>query len=60
MPWDTTIIVSNEVANGVGKTKEEQDLILSQILPKMLVSGFITVSIGSVVLAGIMAPMILK
>lgn len=54
-----TFIVSTEVANGVGQNDEEIKLILSQILPKMLVAGFITVSIGSVVLAGIMAPMLI-
>ncbi|WP_277219110.1 hypothetical protein [Peptoniphilus vaginalis] len=53
-----TYIVSQEVARGVAKNEEEEELILSQILPKMLVAGFVTVSIGSVVLAGILAPMI--
>ncbi len=53
-----TYIVSQEVARGVAKNDEEKELILSQILPKMLVAGFVTVSIGSVVLAGILAPML--
>lgn len=53
-----TFVVSNEVAKAMGRDDEERELILSQILPKMLVAGFVTVSIGSVVLAGIMAPML--
>ncbi|NMW85640.1 hypothetical protein HKO22_07820 [Peptoniphilus sp. AGMB00490] len=53
-----TYVVSQEVASGVAKSEEEKEIILSQILPKMLVAGFVTVSIGSVVLAGILAPML--
>lgn len=53
-----TYVVSQEVARGVAKSEEEKELVLSQILPKMLVAGFVTVSIGSVVLAGILAPML--
>lgn len=50
-----TFIISNEVANANGKTEEERQIILDEILPKMLVSGFVTVTIASVVLAGLMA-----
>ena len=53
-----TFIISNEVANANGKTEEERQIILDEILPKMLVAGFITVTIASVVLAGVMAPLI--
>ena len=53
-----TYVVSQEVAKGVSDNEEDRELILSQILPKMLVAGFVTVSIGSVVLAGILAPML--
>lgn len=48
-----TFIVSQEVTNAIGETKEEREVILQSILPKMLVAGFVTVSIGSVILAGI-------
>ncbi len=50
-----TFVISNEVANAVGKTDDEKKVILNSILPKMLVAGFITVTISSVVLAGFMA-----
>jgi len=53
-----TFILSNEVANAVGSTEEEKKYVLDNILPQMLVAGFITVTIGSVIFAGIMAPML--
>lgn len=53
-----TYIVTNEVANAVGKNQEERQVILDKILPKMLVAGFMTVTIASVVLAGFMANLI--
>ena len=40
------------------KTEEERKIILDAILPKMLISGFVTVSIASVLLAGFMAKLI--
>jgi len=49
-----TFIISNEVANANGKTEEDRKVILDAIMPKMLVAGFVTVTIASVVLAGIM------
>lgn len=49
-----TLIVPTEVANGVGETQEERDVILGEILPKMLIAGMVSVSIVSVVAAGIM------
>ncbi len=53
-----TFILSNEVANANGKTAEERKKILDDILPKMLVAGFATVTIGSVILAGVMVKML--
>lgn len=50
-----TFIVSSEVTNTVGENEDEREVILGHILPKVLVAGFMTVSIGSVVLAGIAA-----
>jgi len=47
-----TFIVSQEVCQAVAETEEEKDFLLSRILPKMLVAGFTTVTIASVVLAG--------
>ncbi|MFA9423562.1 MAG: hypothetical protein ACERLG_08280 [Sedimentibacter sp.] len=53
-----TFIIPNEVATVVAKNEEEKKIILEAILPKMLISGFVTVSVASVVLAGIMAKLI--
>lgn len=53
-----TFIISNEIAQTLGETEEEVQVIADRILPKMLVAGFVTVSIASVVLAGIFVPII--
>jgi hypothetical protein len=53
-----TFILSHEAAQAVGKTEEERQIILHHILPKMLVAGFITVTISSVVLAGIFVKLV--
>jgi len=49
-----TFIVSQEVCQAVAETPEEKEFLLSRILPKMLVAGFTTVTIASVVLAGVL------
>ncbi|MGM0410580.1 MAG: hypothetical protein ACQEQF_07415 [Bacillota bacterium] len=48
-----TYIISHEAAEGVSENEKEKEAILEHILPKMLVAGFVTVTISSVVLAGI-------
>lgn len=55
-----TAILPAEVANSNFDNKEERDLFLESVSPKMLVGGFVTVSIGSVVLAGFLAPMLIN
>jgi hypothetical protein len=41
----------------MGGTEEERKFILDSILPKMLVAGFTTVTVGSVIMAGFMVNM---
>lgn len=53
-----TFIISNEVSNAVGESDEEKKAILDEILPKMLVAGFVTVTVSSVVLASVMLNML--
>ncbi|MHA6603592.1 hypothetical protein [Aerococcus urinae] len=53
-----TYIVPVEVANALSDKHEERQIILERIQPQMLVAGFVTVSIASVVLAGILSPML--
>lgn len=50
-----TYIISDEVARNFGDTPEEKDFIQSHIMPQMLISGFTTVTIASVFLAGALA-----
>lgn len=50
-----TFILSNEVAHAVGENEGEKKAILGEILPKMIVAGFMTVTVSSVILAGIIA-----
>lgn len=47
-------IVCEEVSRSVGRTKEEEEKIFNEILTPMLVGGFTTVTIGSVVIASIL------
>ncbi|MBG9980934.1 hypothetical protein HZY91_07315 [Facklamia sp. DSM 111018] len=55
-----TYIVTNEVSTAVARNSEEKELLMDTMLPQMLVAGFITVSIGSVILAGILAPILVS
>ena len=49
-----TVIISNEVSESTGTTPEEKAYSNAQIMPKMLVAGMVTVSITSVLVAGVM------
>lgn len=46
-------ILTDEAAKALAANREEYDFLMGQMLPKMLVGGFITVTITSVILAGI-------
>lgn len=46
-------IITNEVINSLTTDEKEKEILTSQMLPPMLVGGFITVTIVSVILAGI-------
>jgi MFS family permease len=50
-----TLILSQEAAKSVGKNEEETKFIEGQILPKMIVAGFSTVTITSVLVTSIVA-----
>lgn len=50
-----TFIVPNEVAKAVGQSEEEKEILLQNIMPKMVIAGMVSVSIVSVVFAGVMA-----
>jgi vacuolar-type H+-ATPase subunit I/STV1 len=46
-------IITNEVINALTPDEKEREVLTSHMLPPMLVAGFITVTIVSVILAGI-------
>lgn len=50
-----TMILSQEAAKGAGETPEEVAAIEHEILPKMIVAGFSTVTITSVIITSIIA-----
>ena len=51
-------IITNEVINNLTKDPKEKEVLTSHMLPPMLIGGFISVTMVSVVLAGIMVNMI--
>ncbi|MFW5807167.1 MAG: hypothetical protein ACOCWU_05815 [Spirochaetota bacterium] len=51
--FPATYIISEEVSESQSRNGEEKEFLIKQILPKMLVAGFTTVTIASVILAGI-------
>ncbi|MBC1908150.1 hypothetical protein [Listeria innocua] len=51
-------IITNEVINSLTTDPKERDALTSHMLPPMLVAGFITVTIVSVILAGILVGLI--
>ena len=50
-----TMILSQEAAKGAGETPEEVAAIEHEILPKMIIAGFSTVTITSVIVTSILA-----
>jgi hypothetical protein len=51
-------VLTEEAAKGIAETPEEQEFLMDQMLPKMLIGGFTTVTIFSVILAGIFVKML--
>ena len=53
--FPTTYILANEIANSVGENDAEKNYLRSHLQPHMVIAGIVTVSISSVVFAGIVA-----
>lgn len=53
-----TMILSQEASKSVGETEEEIAAIEANILPKMIIAGFSTVTITSVIITGIIVKLI--
>lgn len=52
--FPVNFLLTNEAINSVALTEEEKDYLTNTMVPTMLVGGFTTVTIGSVVFAGIL------
>jgi hypothetical protein len=50
-----TLLLSQEAAKAVGENEDERKAIEGEILPRMVVAGFATVTITSVIVTGIIA-----
>ncbi len=48
-----TMLIVNEVATAVGETQAEQDYVVKKLTPAFVVSGFVSVTTLSVLIAGI-------
>ena len=56
--FPTTLFIPQEVSQAIGTTEEEKAILLRYLEPKMITGGFVTVTIFSVILAGIVAGML--
>jgi hypothetical protein len=51
--FPATWLIANEIANAVAQNEDEKKLILRKIMPAYVVAGFTTVTILSIIIAGI-------
>lgn len=51
--FPTTMLMPKEVAQAIGQTEAERTAIENYLLPKMLTAGLVTVTIASVLIAGV-------
>ncbi len=58
MGYPATYILSMECVTALDASEEDKEKVKNYILPKMLVGGFTTVTVASVIFAGVLAPMI--
>lgn len=57
--YPCTQIVTEEVLTSLHQNEEVTEAVRSELLPRMLVGGFTSVTIASVIFAGIVVPMVL-
>lgn len=53
--FPVNFLLTNEAINVLAETEEEKDYLTNTMVPTMLVGGFTTVTLGSVLFAGILA-----
>lgn len=52
--FPVNFLLTNEAINALATTEEEKDYLVNTMVPTMLVGGFTTVTLGSVIFAGIL------
>lgn len=50
--FPTTMFISQEVSDAIGRDEEEKQALLNYLLPPMLTAGFVTVTMASVIVTG--------
>lgn len=60
LAYPATQIISNEGIDAMEGTPEEKQRAMDYILPKMIIGGFVTVTIASVAFASMIGPIIFK
>jgi hypothetical protein len=53
-----TIFVTEEVARSMGLPDEERQKLQDLLMPKMVIAGFISISIAAVIIASVVVPLI--
>lgn len=56
--FPTTMLMPKEIAEAISTNEKERAAIENYLLPKMLTAGFVTVTIASVVIAGVVVNML--
>ena len=56
--FPTTMLMPKEIAAAMGKTPAESEAITNYMMPKLITAGFVTVTIASVVIAGIVVKLL--
>ncbi len=54
--FPTTVLISEEISE-IGETEEQKRALRNYLTPQMTLAGFVTVTIGSVILAGMVVPL---
>lgn len=56
--FPANFILAEEAANANGKTKEEVEYLRQEMEPKMIIGGFVSVTIVSVIVAGVLSKLL--
>ena len=56
--FPVTYLISERIANSLGETEEEKSYILEMLSPKFVVAGLASVTVLSVIVAGIFSKLL--